>query len=99
MHHTSFMHDWSFAAGLTIVNILLTLYLIKPRRSTARLIFWVLMLIFIFLYPLALAGFSLLGPTSSGLFLGLAFMITIIYSLILFFSVCWVWVIRHSFYR
>lgn len=99
MHHTNFMHDWSFAAGLTILNMLLTLYLIKPRKSSIRLIFWVSMLIFILLYPVALAGYTLQYPHSSGLFLGLAFMITVVFSLILFFSVCWVWVIRYSFYR
>lgn len=99
MHHTSIMHDWSFAAVLTLLNILCTLYLIKPRKSTLRLIYWVSMLSFIFIYPIALMGYTLQYPQSSGLFLGLAFMITVIFSLILFFSVCWVWVIRHSFYR
>ncbi|MBY6036842.1 hypothetical protein KUV80_09265 [Fictibacillus nanhaiensis] len=97
MHDTSIMHDWYFAIGLTVWNILFALYILKPRKSTLRLIYWVSMLIFISLYPLALLGYSIQNPPSAGLFLGLAFMITIVFSMILFFSVCWVWVIRRSF--
>jgi hypothetical protein len=99
MQHTSIMYDWSFAAGLTVINILLTLYILKPKKSTLRRIYWAFMLIFIIIYPLALLGYSFANPANPGLFLSLAFMITATFSIILFFSVCWVWVIRHSFFR
>jgi hypothetical protein len=99
LEHTSIMYDWSFAAGLTMVNILLTLYILKPKKSTLRRIYWVFMLIFIIIYPLALLGYSFADPSNPGLFLSLAFGITATFSILLFFSVCWIWVIRHSFYR
>jgi len=99
LQHTSIMYDWSFAAGLTLLNIVLTLYIVKPRKSTLRLIYWVSMLTFICIYPVALLSYSVQNPSSYGLFLGLAFVITVSFSVILIFSVCWVWVIRHSFFR
>ncbi|MCM3718257.1 hypothetical protein M3207_07900 [Fictibacillus phosphorivorans] len=99
MEHTSIMYDWSFAVGLTVINILLTLYILKPKKSTLRRIYWVFMLIFIIIYPLALLGYSFADSSSPGLFLSLAFGITTTFSILLFFCVCWIWVIRHSFYR
>ncbi|MDR7073033.1 hypothetical protein J2X07_002019 [Fictibacillus barbaricus] len=99
MQHYSLMHDGLFAACLTMLNILLTLYILKPKKSTFRLIYWVCMLFFISIYPISLVGYQVQIPRSSGLMLGLAFMITVTFSMILFFSVCWVWVIRRSFSR
>ncbi|WNB92820.1 hypothetical protein [Bacillus sp. NEB1478] len=99
MQHSELMHDWLFAACLTLLNILLTLYILKPKKSTFRLIYWVCMLFFICIYPISLVGYHVQIPRSSGLMLGLAFMITVTFSMFLLFSVCWVWVIRRSFYR
>jgi hypothetical protein len=99
MQHTSIMYDWSFAAVLTVINFLLTLYILKPKKSTLRRIYWVFMLIFIIIYPLALLSSSFLDPANPGLFLSLAFTITVSFTAMLVFSVCWVWVFRHSFFR
>jgi hypothetical protein len=99
LQHSDLMHDWLFAGGLTLFNILFTLYILRPKKSTFRRIYWVCMLFFITLYPISLLGYHVQTPRSSGLMLGLSFMITITFSMLLFFSVCWVWVIRRSFYR
>jgi hypothetical protein len=64
-----------------------------------RRIYWVCNLIFISLYPLALLEYHLVAPPSAGIGLGLAFMITVSFSGVLFASACWVWVIRHSFLK